>query len=145
MNTGSIPSFGRFCMPKTNQGFPCGSAGKESTCNTGDPSSNPGLGRFLGEGIDYPLQDSGLENSMGCIVHEVAKSRTQVSDFHFQSNQACEPQLPRPDAFSQCPATRDTTAREASAPQLERSPPAPAMQQEKALAHQQRPSTAKEK
>ena len=29
-----------------------------------------------------PLQYSGLENSMDCIVHGVAKSRTRLSDFH---------------------------------------------------------------
>ena len=29
------------------------------------------------------LQHSGLENSMGCIVHGVTKSQTQLSDFHF--------------------------------------------------------------
>ena len=34
------------------------SAGKESTCNVGDPSSNPGLRRSSGEGIGYPLQYS---------------------------------------------------------------------------------------
>ena len=34
----------------------------------------------------YPLQFSGLENSMDCIVHGVAKSRTPLSDFHFQNN-----------------------------------------------------------
>ena len=39
-------------------GFPGGSAGKESTCNAGDPDSIPGLGSFPGEGIDYPLQYS---------------------------------------------------------------------------------------
>ena len=37
-------------------GFPDSSAGKESTCNAGDPSLIPGLGRFTGEGIGYPLQ-----------------------------------------------------------------------------------------
>ena len=37
-------------------GFPHSSVGKESTCNAGDPSSIPGLGRFPGEGIGYPLQ-----------------------------------------------------------------------------------------
>ena len=58
------------------------SVGKESACNAGDPGSIPGSGRFAGEGIGYPLQDSGLENSMACIVHGVAKSRTQLSDFH---------------------------------------------------------------
>ena len=43
----------------------------------------PGLGRCPGEGNGYPLQDSGLENSMDCIVQGVAKSRTQLSDFRF--------------------------------------------------------------
>ena len=47
-------------------GFPCGSAGKEFACNAGDPGSIPGLERSLGEGKDYPLQYSGLENSMDC-------------------------------------------------------------------------------
>ena len=46
-------------------GFPCGSAGKESACNVGDLGSISGLGRSPGEGKDYPLQYSGLENSMG--------------------------------------------------------------------------------
>ena len=41
------------------EGFPSGSAAKESTCNAGDPSSIPGLGRSTGEGIGYPLQYSG--------------------------------------------------------------------------------------
>ena len=45
-------------------GFPYGSAGKESTCNVGDLGSVPGLGRSPGEGKGYPLQYSGLENSM---------------------------------------------------------------------------------
>ena len=45
-------------------GFPRGSAGKESTCNAGDLSSIPGLGRSPGEGNSYSLQYSGLENSM---------------------------------------------------------------------------------
>ena len=34
------------------------SVGKESTCNSGDPSSIPGLRRSTGEGIGYPLQYS---------------------------------------------------------------------------------------
>ena len=56
-------------------GFPCNSAGKESSCNdAGDPSSIPGLGRSPGEGNGYSLQYSGLENSMDCIVHGVAKA-----------------------------------------------------------------------
>ena len=57
-------------------GFPCGLAGKESTCNVGGLGSIPGLGRSPGEGKGYPLQYSGLENSMGSIVHGVAKSQT---------------------------------------------------------------------
>ena len=55
-------------------GFPCGSTGKESAYNAGDLSSIPGLGRSPGEGKGYPHQYSGLENSMDCIVHGVAKS-----------------------------------------------------------------------
>jgi len=39
-------------------GFPDSSAGKEFTCNAGDPSSILGLGRSTGEGIGYPLQYS---------------------------------------------------------------------------------------
>ena len=50
-------------------GFPCGSAGKESICNTGDLGSIPGLGRSPGEG-------KGLENSVDCMVHGVAESDT---------------------------------------------------------------------
>ena len=64
-------------------GFPGGSADKESACNAGDLSSVPGLGRSSGEGKGYLLQDSGLENSMDCIVHGVAKSQTGLRDFHF--------------------------------------------------------------
>ena len=45
-------------------GFPDSSVGKESTCNAGDSSSIPGLGRFSGEGTGYPFQYSGLENAM---------------------------------------------------------------------------------
>ena len=66
-------------------GFPCGSAGKESSCNVGDLSLIPGLGRSPGEGKSYPLQYSGLENSMDYIVHRVAKSQTRLSNFHFYS------------------------------------------------------------
>ena len=63
-------------------GFPCGSACKESTCNAGDLGSIPGLGRSPGEGKGYPLQYSGLESSMDCIVHGATKSWTQLNDFH---------------------------------------------------------------
>ena len=56
-------------------GFPGGSAGKEFTCNVGDMGSVPGLWRSSAEGKGYPLQYSGLENSMDCIVHGVAESQ----------------------------------------------------------------------
>ena len=64
-------------------GFPCSSASKESACNEGGLGSLPGLGRSPGDGKGYPLQYSDLETSMDCIAHGVAKSRTQLSDFHF--------------------------------------------------------------
>ena len=48
----------------------------------------PGLGRSPGEGKGYPLQYSGLENSMDCIVQWVSKSWTQLSDFHFTLSEA---------------------------------------------------------
>jgi len=57
-------------------GFPCGSAGKESSCNAGDLDSIPGLGRSPEEGKGYPFQYSSLEKSMDCIVHVVAESDT---------------------------------------------------------------------
>ena len=59
--------------------FPCDSAGKESTCNVGYLGLIPGLGRSPGEGKGYPLEYSGLENSMDCVVRGVAKSRTGLS------------------------------------------------------------------
>ena len=64
-------------------GLPCGSAGKES------PAVQETWVWFLGwedspgEGKGYPLQYSGLENSMEYIVHGVAKSWTRLSDLHF--------------------------------------------------------------
>ena len=64
-------------------GFPAGSAGKESACNAGDLGLIAGLGRSPGEGNSYPLQYSGLENSMECIVHGAAKSVMWLSNFHF--------------------------------------------------------------
>ena len=68
---------------------PTCSAGKESVCNAGDLGSIPGLGRSPGEGNSYPLQYSGLENSMDCIVHGVANSQTPLSDFHFHFIEEC--------------------------------------------------------
>ena len=48
-----------------------------------EDSSFRGVGRSPEEGKNYSLQYSGLENSTDCIVPGVAKSRTQLSDFHF--------------------------------------------------------------
>ena len=55
-------------------GFPGGSHGKESACNTGDLGLIPRLGRSPGEGKGNPLQYSDLDG--------VAKSWTWLSDFH---------------------------------------------------------------
>ena len=63
-------------------GFPDSSVGKESACNAGDPGSIPVLRRSAGEGKGYPLQYSGLENSMD-TVPGVPKSWAGLSDFHF--------------------------------------------------------------
>ena len=61
---------------KIKGGFPDSSAGKESACNVGDLGLIPGLGRSPQEGKGYPLQYSGLENSMDCIVHGVTELDT---------------------------------------------------------------------
>ena len=63
--------------------FPCGSDVKEFACNAGDLGLIPELERSPGEGKGYPLQYSGLENSMDYTVHGVSKSQTQLNDFHF--------------------------------------------------------------
>ena len=60
--------FLNFCLT-VNLGFPSGAAGKESACNAGDLGLIPGLGRSPREWNRYPLQYSGLKNSMDCIVH----------------------------------------------------------------------------
>ena len=57
----------------------CGSADKESACSAGDLGSIPGLGRCPGEGKSYPLEYSGMENSMvyspwGCKESDTTKS-----------------------------------------------------------------------
>ena len=57
---------------------------KNASDNEGDARSAPGLGRSPGEGKRYPLQYSGLENSMDCIVHGVTKSQTQLSNLYFE-------------------------------------------------------------
>ena len=63
-------------------GFPGGLAGEEYACNARDLCLTLGLRRSPGEGKGYPFQYSGLEDSMDYTVHGVAKSQTQLSDFH---------------------------------------------------------------
>ena len=60
--------------------FPCGSAGREFTCNARDLGSIPRLGKSPGEGKGYTLQYYGLENRKDYIVYGVTKSRTWLSD-----------------------------------------------------------------
>ena len=57
-------------------GLPGGSAGKESACNVGD------LGRSPGEGNGYPLQYSGLENSMDLCALKELDMKEQLSHSH---------------------------------------------------------------
>ena len=66
-------------------GFPYGLAGEESACNAGDLGSIPGLRRSPGEGKGYPLQYSGLKNSMDYTVYGVTESdTTEQLSLHLQ-------------------------------------------------------------
>ena len=65
------------------------SVNKDSASNARDHSSIPGSRRSTGEGTGYPLQYSGLENSMDYIVRAVTKNWTRLSDFHVTSLQVC--------------------------------------------------------
>ena len=74
--------------------IPGGSDGKQSNCNGGDLVSVPGLGRSPGVGNGYPLQYSGLDNSMDrgawqATVHGVAKCRTWLREFNFLLSLSC--------------------------------------------------------
>ena len=60
--------------------FPCGSAGKESTCNAGDPGSIPGSGRSAGGWIAYPLQ-----YSWGPLVAQLVKNLPAMQETQFDS------------------------------------------------------------
>ena len=76
----------------TDQGFPGGSVGKESTCNTGDLGLIPGLGRFLGGGHGNPLQFLSWRIPMDrgawrAAVHGVANSQTWLSDYAHSTDQ----------------------------------------------------------
>ena len=74
---------GKFCWRRDRLptevfwGFPCGSAGKKIQCRR--PGFDPWVGKFPWR-RERPLQYSGLENSIDCIVHGLAKSGTQLSD-----------------------------------------------------------------
>ena len=57
------------------RGFPCASAGKESTCNAGDLGSIPGLGRSPGEGERVPTLVSGPENSVDYTIYRILQAR----------------------------------------------------------------------
>ena len=87
---GLIPGSGRFpwrthrLPTPLSLGFLGGLAGKRVCPQCRRPGFDPGLGRSFGEGRGYPLQYSGLENSMDNIVHGVAKNWTWLSNFHFQ-------------------------------------------------------------
>ena len=84
MRWSGVDSEIRILMVLPLMGFPGGSAGNESAHDAGDLGSIPGLGRSRGEGKGYPLQYSGLENSMDCIVHGVAQlDTTELFHFHF--------------------------------------------------------------
>ena len=61
------------------------SVGEESAYNTGDPDSIPGSGRSAGEAIGYPLQYSGVENSMDCPWDRKEQGRTEQLSLHFNS------------------------------------------------------------
>ena len=64
-------------------GFPDSPVGKDSPCNARDHGSIPGLKSSPGEEKGYPLQYSGLENSMDSIVHGATKNQIQLRDFCF--------------------------------------------------------------
>ena len=61
-------------------GLPGSSVGKESACNSGDPSLIPGLGRSAGEGIGYPLQDSWVS-----LVAQLVKNLSAMRETWVQS------------------------------------------------------------
>ena len=62
------------------KGFPGSSASKESTCNAGDPGSTPGLGRYPGEGIGYPLQ-----YSLASLVAQMVRNLPAMQETPVQS------------------------------------------------------------
>ena len=70
-------------VPPWPPGFPGGSTGKEFTCKCGRPGFDPWVRKAPWRGNSYPLQYSGLENSMDCIVHGITKIRHKLVTFTF--------------------------------------------------------------
>ena len=91
-------------------GLPGGSDSKNLPADAGDLGLIPGLGRSPGKGNGYPLQDSGLENSMDrrawqAAVHGVTKSWTRLNDFHNSSHRTPAPTLKHPPPPSSWPTS----------------------------------------
>ena len=74
------------CVSRHEMGFPGASDDKESACNAGDLGSIPGLERSTGEESGYPLQYSGLENSMDCPWMELQRVGHNLVTFTFNQN-----------------------------------------------------------
>ena len=74
-----------FLGSKITRGFPGGSDGKSVCLQCERPGFNPWVRKIPWRREGYPFQYSGLENSMDCIDHGVAKGWTRLSDFHFTS------------------------------------------------------------
>ena len=90
---------GRILFTSTSR---CGWAGKESSCNAVDLDLIPVLGRSPGEGKGYPLQNSGLENSMDCIAHGITESDTTewlTIPHHHSSSQNSQTRTHRCEEF----------------------------------------------
>ena len=75
------------CLFEGVSKFPCGSSGKESTCNTGDLGLSPGLGGSPEEVKGYPLQYSGLENFM---ESQTVGQDSAIFTFTFSPKWKCE-------------------------------------------------------
>ena len=67
-----------------SEGFPDSSVGKESACNAGDPGLSPGLGRFAGERIGYPLQYSWASLVAQLVKNPPAMQETWVRSLHWE-------------------------------------------------------------
>ena len=79
------------CSPSSLYGLPWSSAGKESACNAGDPSSIPESGRSHGEGIGYPLQ-----YSLASLVAHLVKNLLAMCEIWVQKIPWRRVQLPTP-------------------------------------------------